>query len=266
MAHLVLMPSVSANSTHAIVQEWGKAEGDNVAEGDVLAEIETDKAVIDLTAEQDGVMGKALVDVGISIEVGAPIAIILAVGEGAEAGTALFPEAAALTNEEAAPVQGQGPESTDQEPSDRPGTPRFTGHQRSATNGAANGGATRLFASPIARKLARERGLDVGSLAGSGPGGRIVRQDVEAASDAPTPQDPAPSTAAEPAATNDSNGSARDPPIPAALLPNSRGQVWGPRTPRSRIRVCDAPLLAGSRRAKQRCRTSISPRSAMSTP
>jgi pyruvate dehydrogenase E2 component (dihydrolipoamide acetyltransferase) len=198
------MPSVSANSTHAIVQEWGKAEGDNVAEGDVLAEIETDKAVIDLTAEQDGVMGKALVDVGISIEVGAPIAIILAVGEGAEAGTALFPEAAALTNEEAAPVQGHGPSSTDQKPSTDQEPPADreppVSAPTAATNGAAaNGRATRLFASPIARKLARERGLDVGSLAGSGPGGRIVRQDVEAASDA-TPQDSAPSTAAEPAA------------------------------------------------------------------
>ena len=137
MAHLVLMPSVSANSTHAIVQEWGKAEGDNVAEGDVLAEIETDKAVIDLTAEQDGVMGKALVDVGISIEVGAPIAIILAVGEGAEAGTALFPEAAALTNEEAAPVQGQGPGSTDQEPSTDQEAP--VSAPTAATNGADNG-------------------------------------------------------------------------------------------------------------------------------
>jgi pyruvate dehydrogenase E2 component (dihydrolipoamide acetyltransferase) len=198
------MPSVSANSTHAIVQEWGKAEGDNVAEGDVLAEIETDKAVIDLTAEQDGVMGKALVDVGISIEVGAPIAIILAVGEGAEAGTALFPEAAALTNEEAAPVEGQGPGSTNQETAtdQRTATDQepTVSAPTAATNGAAaNGGATRLFASPIARKLARERGLDVGSLAGSGPGGRIVRRDVEAASEAPTPQDPAPSTAAEPA-------------------------------------------------------------------
>jgi pyruvate dehydrogenase E2 component (dihydrolipoamide acetyltransferase) len=181
------MPSVSANSTHAIVQEWGKAEGDNVAEGDVLAEIETDKAVIDLTAEQDGVMGKALVEVGISIEVGAPIAIILAAGEGAEAGTALFPEAAALTNEEAAPVESQGPGSTDQEPSTDQEAP--VSAPTAATIGASNNGSTRLFASPIARKLARERGLDVGSLAGSGPGGRIVRQDVEAASETPTPQD-----------------------------------------------------------------------------
>ena len=159
MAHLVLMPSVSANSTHAIVQEWGKAEGDNVAEGDVLAEIETDKAVIDLTAEQDGVMGKALVDVGISIEVGAPIAIILAVGEGAEAGTALFPEAAALTNEEAAPVQGHGPLDRSRTP-DRPrtlGSPGTPGFRTYGSNqrAAANGRATRLFASPIARKLAR---------------------------------------------------------------------------------------------------------------
>jgi pyruvate dehydrogenase E2 component (dihydrolipoamide acetyltransferase) len=195
MAHLLLMPSVSANSTHAIVQEWGKAEGDTVAEGDVLAEIETDKAVIDLTAEHGGVMGKALVDLGISVEVGAPIAIILAAGEGDDAGTALLPEAAALTNEEAAPIQGQGPGSaeaalaaaqapvTDQEPPVSAPT--------TATNGAVNGGGTRLFASPIARKLARERGLDVGSMTGSGPGGRIVRQDVEAASDAPAPRDQA---------------------------------------------------------------------------
>jgi pyruvate dehydrogenase E2 component (dihydrolipoamide acetyltransferase) len=199
MAHLVLMPSVSANSTHAIVQEWGKSEGDNVAEGDVLAEIETDKAVIDLTAEQDGIMGKALVDVGISIEVGAPIAIILAVGEGAEAGTALFPEAAALTTEEAAPVSGQGPGSEEEKPSTQqePSTDQKVSASASPTetSGAANGAPTRLFASPIARKLARERGLDVGSLAGSGPGGRIVRQDVEAASEAPAPQDSAAATA-----------------------------------------------------------------------
>ncbi len=81
MATLLRMPEVAANATHAKLAAWNKKEGDAVAVGDCLADLETDKAVIELSAEAAGVVGKLLVAAGQEVEVGAPIAVLLAAGE-----------------------------------------------------------------------------------------------------------------------------------------------------------------------------------------
>lgn len=177
MAHLLLMPAISANSTHAIVQEWSKAEGDNVTAGDVLAEIETDKAVIELTAEHDGVMGRTFVDLGVSVEVGAPIAVVLATGDGPEAAHALLPEATP-TSQPSQPLRDPSSNGVDHAQPAPPinGATHGTDDRQSAV--PAN---HRFLLSPIARKLARELGVDITTLRGSGPGGRIVRSDIERA-------------------------------------------------------------------------------------
>jgi pyruvate dehydrogenase E2 component (dihydrolipoamide acetyltransferase) len=177
MAHLLLMPAISANSTHAMVQEWSKAEGDSVAAGDVLAEIETDKAVIELTAEHDGVMGRTFVDLGVSVEVGAPIAVVLATGDGPEAADALLP--GATPTPQPGPPR-RGPSSNGVDPA-QPAPPMNVATHGTDDRQSVVPANHRFSLSPIARKLARELGVDITTLRGSGPGGRIIRSDIERA-------------------------------------------------------------------------------------
>jgi pyruvate dehydrogenase E2 component (dihydrolipoamide acetyltransferase) len=149
MATVVRMPSVIANATEGAIQTWLAAEGQTVSIGDPLVEIETEKAVVEYAAEVYGTVGKLLARAGESLTVGTPIAVILAAGEG------LDQVSAAL---EAAGV-GVGDDAT-------------AAPVREPTGG-------RLFASPIVRRLARERRIDLESLKGTGPGGRIVRRDID---------------------------------------------------------------------------------------
>lgn len=160
MATLLRMPEVAANSTHATLSAWTRQEGDTVAVGDCLAEIETDKAVVEFNAEAAGVLGRLLVQAGQEVEVGAPIAVLLAQGEAAADVEALLQADGGAA---AVPVQA---------PADNgaraPAAPVET--------------AERLRASPLARRLAAQRGIELAGLQGSGPGGRIVKIDIERAS------------------------------------------------------------------------------------
>lgn len=171
-----------ANSTEAVIAAWVATEGSTVAVGDVLAEIETEKAVVEMNAEEAGVVAKHLVVAGTLVQVGAPVALLLASADetydlaellGEDAGTAAETAPAAGTTEPQARTAGTTPAPP---AGVEPAEPLAT-ESPDAEDRAAGGG--RVFASPLARKLAREAGVSVDELSGTGPGGRIVRRDVE---------------------------------------------------------------------------------------
>ncbi len=137
MASVVRMPSVLAGATEAAIASWLVAPGDTVAVGDPLAEIETEKAIIEYGAEESGVVGRIVLAAGEVGEIGAPIAVLMKDGE---------------TDADIDAALGQ------------------------ATPAASR---TRIFASPIVRKMAREKGIALATIAGTGPNGRIVRRDLE---------------------------------------------------------------------------------------
>lgn len=176
MAVEVPMPRLSDTMEQGTVARWVKHEGDQVVAGDVIAEIDTDKATMELTAYDDGVLLKILVGEGESADLGAPIALIGAEGE-------TVPETAARGNgpSEAAPREAHPEESGKTEaPQSEP-----TRAERREPPGpqAVAEPAGEVKASPIARRIAAEAGLDLRELAGtgSGPDGRIVKVDVERA-------------------------------------------------------------------------------------
>lgn len=160
MAIEIRMPALSPSMTEGTLARWTKKEGETVAVGDVIAEIETDKALVDFESTESGILGKILVNEGSeNVKVGTFLAYILQPGEKApeEApGNAATPSAPALVDD------------------------LTTVHLQGAT-AEKTADPTRLFASPLARRLARESGLDLSSITGSGPHGRIVRVDIEMA-------------------------------------------------------------------------------------
>ncbi|MCS5714065.1 2-oxo acid dehydrogenase subunit E2 [Herbiconiux sp. CPCC 205716] len=234
------MPSVLAGSEEAAIASWLVTPGQTVAVGDPLAEIETEKAVVEYNSEDAGVVGRVLLEPGEAGEIGAPIAVLIAEGE-TDADID-----AALGQAPAAAVSGpdSAPDATERDPDG--GTPvveaaSLEAAAASAAPAAAAPGAAapvsapvesaddhaRLFMSPIARKLAKERGLDAAAITGTGPGGRIVRRDVEVA-EAPTA--PAPAEAA-PAAAAPTAERASVAPEPAAATSAPDGTELVPHTP-----------------------------------
>lgn len=171
----ILMPALSPTMEEGKLAKWTVAEGDAVAAGDVIAEIETDKATMEVEAVDEGVMGKILIAEGAEgVKVNTPIALLLEDGESADAAAAA-PAAAPATAEPSAPTNGSAAPSA---PSAQPAPP----------SPKANG--TRVFASPLARRIAADAGVDLAAVTGSGPNGRIVKADVEkakAAGPAPKP-------------------------------------------------------------------------------
>jgi pyruvate dehydrogenase E2 component (dihydrolipoamide acetyltransferase) len=186
MATKILMPALSPTMEEGTLSKWLVKEGDTVKSGDLLAEIETDKATMEFEAVDEGVIGKILVAEGTEgVKVNEPIAVLLDEGESADdVDTAAASPAAkpAAAPSEPAPATPQ------------PATPA------PAAPAASDG--SRIFASPLARRIAAEKGLDLSSLNGSGPKGRIVKADVTdakpqqraAAAPAPTPAAAAPSS------------------------------------------------------------------------
>lgn len=190
MATVVRMPSVLANVVEGAIQTWLAVEGQTLAVGDPLAEIETEKAIVEYAAEVEGTVGRLLVEPGDNLAVGTPIAVILAAGEGedqigpalAAAGVTVGTEAGPAPAPVSAPAAPATPVS---EPvaageSPAPAAASSTPSEPAAGEPVPTPG-DRVFASPIVRRLVRERGVDLGSLRGTGPGGRITRRDLEAA-------------------------------------------------------------------------------------
>lgn len=172
MATVVRMPAALAGVTEGAIQSWMRKPGEQIAAGQPLAEIETEKAVVEYESEVGGTVARLLVEPGDNVAVGAPIAVILAAGEGDEAVDAALAEAgvAASVVERASVVEHV-------ETVETPQTSPVAGVVVAPAPEEPRG--DRLFASPIVRRLARERGIDLSRVTGSGPDGRIVRRDLD---------------------------------------------------------------------------------------
>jgi pyruvate dehydrogenase E2 component (dihydrolipoamide acetyltransferase) len=177
MATNILMPALSPTMTEGTLSRWLKKEGEDVRAGDVIAEIETDKATMEVEAVDEGVLGKILVADGTEgVKVNEPIAILVDQGEAVPAGAP--PPAKPAT----APPK---PETKAEPP--KPIPQSGNGHDQSGE---------RIFVSPLAKRMARQAGIDLAALKGSGPNGRIVKVDIEVALQKGTPTAPQPAAAA----------------------------------------------------------------------
>src|SRR5690242_16048835 len=199
MATKVIMPKLSPTMEEGQISRWLKKEGDKVAMGEPLAEIDTDKATMEMQALANGVLRKIVISEGQSAPLGQLIAVI---GEPDEDIASLLSEAPAAAPPAAAPEQK---EATPEQPAPSPASPApaqqpapqaraaaaaSVGNGRQAQNAPA--ASERMIVSPLAARMAAESGLDLRSVQGSGPGGRIIKRDIEAALSqpkaAPAPQ------------------------------------------------------------------------------
>ena len=186
MATNILMPALSPTMTEGTLARWLKKEGDTVTAGDVIAEIETDKATMEVEAVDEGVLGKILVADGTAgVQVNAPIAILVEAGEAVPTGDAPAAPAA-----KAAPAP-ETSATTPKPPAASPApAPSANGHDK----------GERVFASPLARRMAQQAGIALDGIKGSGPNGRIIKSDIEAAQASGGAPKPAATPAAAPAA------------------------------------------------------------------
>lgn len=173
MATLIKMPEVAAGATEIILSKWQVAVGASVKVGDIIAEMETEKAVVDYASDAEGTVYKILVADGASVEVGSPIMILLGAGEDGSAGDALLGGAAA------APVAAPVVETVNSPVAPPVAAPIAPAAAAPAAPASAGSDNSRQFVSPIVRKLARERGVELAQVAGTGPQGRVVRRDLE---------------------------------------------------------------------------------------
>ncbi len=186
MATVVRMPSVLAGASEAAINKWLVAEGAAVVSGEPFAELETEKAVVEYNAEIDGTLGRIIVAEGATAVIGEPIAVVISAGETdadidkalADAGVAGAGAASAGPASSAGAMTDAG-HSGENVPSVVASAPAPAAVEVETVTSAHREG--RLFASPLARKLAKERGLDLATVQGSGPGGRIVRRDIDSA-------------------------------------------------------------------------------------
>jgi pyruvate dehydrogenase E2 component (dihydrolipoamide acetyltransferase) len=206
MAQIIGLPKLSPTMEEGVLVRWTKKEGDKVSPGDLIAEVETDKANMDFNIEDDGVLLKLLVKEGDTVKLGAPVAIIGKAGEdvsalveqaktqGAGGGNAPAPKQAAPKQEAPKEIKQQppqqakpakGPETSASAPAAAKPTPAQAAPAKRAAPTEKSGGGTqtagKLLASPLAKSLAIELGIDLRAVQGSGPGGRIVERDVRAA-------------------------------------------------------------------------------------
>ncbi|MEO8082615.1 MAG: dihydrolipoamide acetyltransferase family protein [Ardenticatenales bacterium] len=239
MAAEVTMPKMGYDMTEGTVLKWLKAEGDAVAKGDILAEIETGKVNIEMESFDEGVLRKILVGEGATVPVGALIAIIAGADEAITVPAAAAPQApvpapSSGASDPSASAQATpdlppgiaepqlGPGALPPPPTNGSVAPAATASSATSTTSAAPSTAAsgRLRASPLARRIAADRHVDLASVAGSGPSGRITRDDVLAA-------------AAQPA-------------VAAAARPATKPAAADVREPLSRIRTTIAHRLAQS--------------------
>ena len=163
------MPKLSDTMTEGTLIKWNKQVGDTIEIGDVIAEVETDKATMEMEAFDEGVLHEIIVEAGGKVDVGATLGVMLEEGE--EPGDAAG----------AAPITTPTEAKAESAPAASSSAPAAQGSSSQATS-YANG--DRIKASPLARKVAGANGVDIATVTGSGPGGRIVKADVEAAAGA----------------------------------------------------------------------------------
>jgi pyruvate dehydrogenase E2 component (dihydrolipoamide acetyltransferase) len=202
MAETINMPKLGFDMAEGTLIRWVKQVGENINKGDVLAEIETDKATVEVESSASGVVLQHIVDQGTVVPVNAPIAVIGAEGEKTETPSA---ESGKQKAEEKKPESGEAKMeggAQKAEPAAQP-QPATTPVQQAAAP---------VKASPLAKKIARDRNIDLSRVQGTGPGGRVVRKDVEAAV-----------SGAQPAAVSRQ-------PMPATVVPVSAGDETIPLT------------------------------------
>lgn len=218
MSDTVTMPKLGFDMAEGTLIRWVKAEGETINKGDVLAEIETDKATVEVESGFSGVVARHLVDKGAIVPVGTPIAIVAAPGEKVEEAQqsepkGAAPEEAPAPGDQRGPSIGGGEQAAAETPAQAVEAPaaEITERDRAEAAGTpveeipageedTDSGDGRIKVSPLARRVAREQGVDLNRVKGSGPGGRIIRSDVEAAARAPQAAEAAPAAAAQPAA------------------------------------------------------------------
>ena len=216
MATNILMPALSPTMTEGNLARWLKQEGERIKAGDVIAEIETDKATMEVEAVDEGILGRILVPAGTQgVKVNDVIAVLVEAGEA-------VPAAGAAPKAAAAPAAAPAPVTAPVAAAPAPV--------------AAPASGDRVFASPLARRMAAQAGVDISKIAGSGPNGRIVKADVDAAMS----RGPAPVAAAAPAVA---------PALAAAPRPAAPVAITAPHTavPNSSIRKVIARRLAESK-------------------
>ncbi|MXP61820.1 pyruvate dehydrogenase complex dihydrolipoamide acetyltransferase [Roseomonas sp. M0104] len=246
MATNILMPALSPTMTEGTLARWLKKEGEPVKAGDIIAEIETDKATMEFEAVDEGILGKILVQDGTEgVKVNAPIGILVEEGEAVPEGAGAAPKA--VPKPEAPPKQETTPAS---KPASGPGEQQpkaATANENKPAPKPAAGAAEagdRVFASPLARRMAKQAGLELSGIQGSGPNGRIVKADIEAAAAQPKT---APAARAEPAAAAPTTAS---PAAAAAQAPKApAAPITAPHTavPNSSMRKVIAKRLAESK-------------------
>jgi pyruvate dehydrogenase E2 component (dihydrolipoamide acetyltransferase) len=201
MATNILMPALSPTMTEGTLTRWLKREGEQIRAGDVIAEIETDKATMEVEAVDEGVLGRILVADGTEgVKVNDPIGVLVEEGEevpeGAVSGGAAPAAPKAEAGETGAPAAV--PEKQPERPAPRPAQAQ---PQPAAKKGNGHAeGEERIFASPLARRMAKQAGIDLAALRGSGPNGRIVKVDIEAALQGARPPEEAPAPGPAPEA------------------------------------------------------------------
>ncbi|HJZ46119.1 MAG TPA: dihydrolipoamide acetyltransferase family protein, partial [Roseiflexaceae bacterium] len=234
----VTMPRLSDTMSEGTVGRWLKKPGDAVADGEIIAEIETDKATMELQAFESGTLQKILIPEGQTVPIGEPIAII---GDGAAPAEVAAPPAQEQKVEASAPASLSQPAPTEEgspetiarntaeakaQTQQAPASPQPQATPPSQSNGQVS--EERVKASPLARRMAEERGIDLRQIQGTGPGGRIIKENIESFQ----PPAQAAASAARPAA-----------PQPAPAAPAPAGEV----TPLARMRRAIARAMNESK-------------------
>jgi pyruvate dehydrogenase E2 component (dihydrolipoyllysine-residue acetyltransferase) len=167
MAETITMPKLGFDMQEGTLVRWVRTEGEDINKGDVLAEIETDKATVEVESSASGVVRRLLVDQGAVVPIGAAIAIVG--GKDEEISSMVAKPEAGKKTSESKKTEAAKPEAAKTE----------VGSLRTPTGMPAHATAGPLKASPLAKKMARDSGIDLGHIQGSGPGGRVIRKDVE---------------------------------------------------------------------------------------
>ncbi len=177
----ITMPALSPTMEEGKLAKWHVKEGDTVSSGDVIAEIETDKATMEVEAVDEGKIGQIVVPEGTdNVKVNAVIAVLLTDDEAPGAKVAAAPPPKAETTKEAPVAAPPKAEAAPAGATMRENSATQTSAPAAAPTSARINGTTRTFASPLARRIAKDAGIDVSAINGSGPHGRVVRSDVEA--------------------------------------------------------------------------------------
>jgi pyruvate dehydrogenase E2 component (dihydrolipoamide acetyltransferase) len=249
VATVLRMPGVSADATEAALLDWAVQPGAEVRRGDVVASVETEKAVVELEAEEDAVLFKTLVSAGQMVDIGGPIAVFVQPGEEAQGEEAIL-GALGLGPQSSGPVA-----AVDEERSQDALVPgaKESEIEHTADSVVSSGAQppSRVFASPLARRLAAEAGLRLEDLTGTGPGGRIARRDIDAAlSKGTAPAEaavPQAVPAAAPVEAAPVEAATDQPALTARVTPTAVSGAGYTEVPHSRFRKAVANALTASK-------------------